>query len=155
MYTKPAPEIPFQSPVGVAEPYRDEHSPVQETSEAITAPRPKYSHGERATYFPPYRDASPILEHDDVPLALFYPHPAEAPPPYSVVVRESYRDTLTSHIPSEPLLQDGDQEQGETMVYPDDIRFSVEGAVAKFIVALVLLTITGVLVFIAINKRTV
>jgi hypothetical protein len=108
------------------------------------------------TYFPPYTDAVPGAEdNDDVPLAHLYPYPTEAPPAYNVAVRQSYRDTLISHIPSNPNLSpDADEEAGVEMDYYDDNRFKIERVVAAMILSVILMVITAFLIAILVFHKS-
>ena len=75
-------------------------------------------------------------------------HPGDAPPPYAIAVRQSYRDTLIQHIPRgqhEPREADEESEVGMDIERPDDVRHSVEKVVAMFTVAFMLLIIAGLL----------
>lgn len=159
-HTKPLPSLPTEASLP-PEPYRDEPSPSttpeNPQNRVIASPQPQRYHASHqvVTYFPPYTDVEPGSEdNDDVPLAHLYPYPTEAPPSYSFAVRQSYRDTLISHIPSNTnALAESDEEAGEDREYHDDVRFKIERIVAAIIVSLVLLVITGVLVGFIISMK--
>ncbi|EMD94867.1 hypothetical protein COCC4DRAFT_64224 [Bipolaris maydis ATCC 48331] len=108
----------------------------------------------------PYNDVSRPGSPDDVPLghlvaAQTYVEDGdasctgEAPPSYAVAVRQSYRDTLIQHIPpgqeGEYGEVDAESEVGVDLERPDDVRYSVERIAAMFVVAFVLLVVSGVL----------
>ncbi|EUC39118.1 hypothetical protein COCCADRAFT_21548 [Bipolaris zeicola 26-R-13] len=109
----------------------------------------------------PSRPASP----DDVPLAYLVTAQTyledsdasctgEAPPSYAVAVRQSYRDTLIQYIP--PGQEgygdvDDESEIGVDMERPDDVRYSVERIAAMFVVAFILLVVSGVLGWMVLN----
>jgi hypothetical protein len=156
--TKPLPDAPNAATVPPFEPYRDEPSPAAQAP-ILVAPQPQhlYSHRDVQVFFPPYTDAPSTSEDsDEVPLAHLYPYPTEAPPSYSVAVRQSYRDTLVSHIPGHAHVSpELDEEEAVDTEYHDDVRFKVERVVASLIVAIVLLGFTGVFVglFISIQKK--
>jgi hypothetical protein len=96
----------------------------------------------------------PERDDDDVPLAHLYPYPTEAPPSYSVAVRQSYRDTLIAHIPTNSNVSaETDEEAGVDREYHDDVRFKVEKLVAAIIVSLILLVLTGLMVGLALAFR--
>lgn len=141
--------IPAEPPSSIDEPYRDDPSaaaqlalvpslcpqPYRAAPDAMPAP----------VFFPPYSDSE---NDDDVPLAHLYPYPTEAPPAYNVVVGQSYRDTLISHIPSGSYdSRTSDEEAVVGQREADDLRFSIERIVAMIVVALVLLLITGIFVW--------
>ncbi|KAF1914593.1 hypothetical protein BDU57DRAFT_549732 [Ampelomyces quisqualis] len=110
----------------------------------------------------PYTDTlTPLTPNDDenIPLAhlLLNPYPHEAPPSYSVAVRQtlSHRDTLVQYIPStslRPVLIEIDDESGEVLSRTDDVRHSVEKVVAMFVVAGLLLILSGVLAWLAVGS---
>jgi hypothetical protein len=109
----------------------------------------------------PYSDLSPPAspDVDDVPLAHLITTQTylqatdascagEAPPSYAIAVRQCYRETLIQHIPhSREGFRDMDEESemGVEMARPDDVRYSVERIVAMFVVAIILLVVSGVL----------
>ncbi|KAF2194510.1 hypothetical protein K469DRAFT_129010 [Zopfia rhizophila CBS 207.26] len=140
--TKPLPSIPTDNSAPQEESYRDEPSPLGESP--MAAPRPQRhrtsSDQNRPVHYPPYTD------DDDVPLAHLYPCPTEAPPAYNVAVRQSYRETLISHIPS-GFGVTIDEEAGVEQPRADDVRFSVERVVAKIIVAALLVLVTVILIW--------
>ncbi|KAI8932619.1 hypothetical protein NX059_010117 [Plenodomus lindquistii] len=149
------------------EPYRDDpSSPMVVTPQThrISLPSP----------YQQYTDASapPTPNDDDVPLAHllhttppqdlsaqeFYP--LDAPPSYSVAVRQSYQQTLVHHIPrgqddveSRVGLVLGfaveDDMDGER---PDDVRHDVEKVVAMFTVAILLLMVSAMLGWLALGS---
>ncbi|KAF2119832.1 hypothetical protein BDV96DRAFT_486363 [Lophiotrema nucula] len=136
---KPLPSLPNEAR-GPPPQYRDDASTESSVPEVI-APRPQRyrapsAHVERQVYFPPYSDAIPEVNDDDVPLAHLYPYPTEAPPSYATVIVQSYRDTLVSHIPSHSTVYVSDEELGVERAAPDDVRFPIERVVAKLVVGL-------------------
>jgi hypothetical protein len=126
--------------------------------------------------YQPYTDTSPPHTPiaDDVPLAhLLSTHtyaqstefsiqsddalyPADAPPSYAIAVRQSYRDTLIQYIPSSQhdsrVEEDEESQLGIDATRPDDVRYSVERIVAMFVVALLLLVVSGVLAWLALGN---
>ncbi|KAF2795365.1 hypothetical protein K505DRAFT_336111 [Melanomma pulvis-pyrius CBS 109.77] len=145
---KPLPSLPTDAPPSFEETYRDEPSPFH-----IAAPHPQRYRptsevlSRQAQHVTPYTDI-PEGDDDDVPLAHLYPYPTEAPPAYHIVVRQSYRDTLISHIPPNFTgLPEADEEAGVERPQADDVRFSVERVVAGLIVSMVLVLITTLLVW--------
>jgi hypothetical protein len=130
--------------------------------------------GENSRY-QSYTDSPPQTpDADDVPLAhlLLSTHsqshsleasfpvhdpsyPSEAPPPYAIAVRQSYRDTLVQYVPrSHHASRDTDEESqlDLEMLRPDDVRHSVEKVVAMFVVAALLLIVSGVLGWLALGS---
>ena len=127
-----------------------------------------YEQSRREQIFQPYTDLSPPSspDADDVPLAqLISAHmyseseddsyPGEAPPPYAIAVRQSFRDTLIQHIPRsqhDAREIDEESEVGIEIARPDDVRYSVEKVVAMFIVAIILFMISGILGWVALGS---
>ncbi|ORY13368.1 hypothetical protein BCR34DRAFT_267320 [Clohesyomyces aquaticus] len=147
---KPLPSIPHEAPTAREQPYRDEPLAFADAPNTVHVRRPRYRASTDAADLPPqyipYTDAVPYND-DDVPLAHLLPPPTEAPPAYHVVVRQSFRDTLISHIPTNAGAFDAADEEAQfERSRPDDVRFGVERVLAKMIVAIVLLLI--MLVFI-------
>ncbi|EOA85221.1 hypothetical protein ACJQWK_06854 [Exserohilum turcicum] len=123
----------------------------------------------REATFQPYSDAwrpsSP--DGDDVPLGQLiithmYAEPeddsygGEAPPPYAIAVRQSFRETLIQHIPHsqhEAGEVDEESEVGIEIARPDDVRYSVERMVAMVVVAIILFVISGILAWLALGRR--
>jgi hypothetical protein len=162
---KPLPALPPQAPV--FEPYRDDPSPQ---AHANTHAQQHYTHQQQYAhnYQQPYTDTPltpgpghPSHETDDnIPLAhLLLPvYPTEAPPSYSVAVRQihSTRDTLIQYIPSHasrmrPVVVEIDEESGEVVGRTDDVRHSVEKVVAMFIVAGLLLVLGACLAWVGLG----
>lgn len=165
---KPLPALPPYTD----EPYTDA-PPTPTSTEQV--PRGD-SYNVRPHEEQPYTDALLPSDHDtdndDIPLAHFlppHPYPHEAPPSYSVAVRSthSYHDTLIQYIPSHRQHQTSqrwqtsnasqvvveiDSESGEVLSRTDDVRHSVEKVVAMFVVAAVLLVISGVLVWLVLGS---
>jgi len=83
-------------------------------------------------------------DDEDVPLAHLLLYPRDAPPAYSTVVRQSYRETLLQHIPRHPVVVDLDEEAGLERIRADDVRFEVERIVAMAVV-IALLVLAGLL----------
>ncbi|KAH9869945.1 hypothetical protein J1614_006866 [Plenodomus biglobosus] len=157
------------------EPYRDDPQ-IPTTIAPRTHPIPSQTpptHAQRPHHIDlpaqphPYTDAStlPTPNDDGVPLAHLLVHPAphhltaqdfyplEAPPPYSAAVRE----TLIHHVPPHRVhipRDDGDEEAGWglDMERPDDVRHDVEKVVAMFVVASLLLMVSGVLGWLALGS---
>lgn len=127
---------------------------------------PQYTQHHIEVSYQPYSDTPPTPNDDDVPLAhlilqpqiysqhysLEPPYPLEAPPSYSVAVRQSFRDTLIQYIPQGPSAVDTDEEAGVEIVRADDVRHSVEKVVAMFVVASLLLIISAVLGWLALGS---
>lgn len=169
---KPLPTLPLNTPTEPLEPYRDEPSPTYEPSPTSPAPAPvldnasqtpqlhqassstsstRFQSAEIQLFLTPYTDAPRSANDDDVPLAQLYPYPTEAPPPYQVAVRESFRETLVQHLPSRSISLGPDEEAGIERGSADDVRFTVEKAVAAIIVSMLLLVIASLLALIAIS----
>lgn len=145
--TKPLPSLPTQIRTVNVEQYRDEAPSAAHTFVSHTRPH-RYRSAQVNVYFERYSD-NPRQEgdDDDVPLAHLYPYPTEAPPAYHVAVRQSYINTLISHIPpntNTPI--EVDEEAGLELERPDDIRHQVEKVVAGLIVSGILLIIMAVLI---------
>ncbi|KAF2202857.1 hypothetical protein GQ43DRAFT_479566 [Delitschia confertaspora ATCC 74209] len=115
-------------------------------------------------YFPPYTDEEQSSQDDDdVPLAqlnlhlyrTLSPFPTEAPPAYNLVVRESFRDTLVSHLPWNAQVPAGaggilDEEIGVEQQWEEEIEPTsrkVEKWVALGIVVVMALVVFGVAVW--------
>ena len=169
---KPLPAILHTPPpYAEDEPYRDDPpTPSQATSSTRQTTPPAY-HGQSQPNlsYQPYTDSPPHTPiADDVPLAhlisthtytqqstesSYHPgdafYPADAPPPYAIAVRQSYRDTLIQYIPSSQhdprVAEDEESQLGIDMARPDDVRYSIEKIVAMFVVAVMLLVVSGVL----------
>ena len=95
----------------------------------------------------PIRASYPDDEDEDdenVPLAQLRLYSRDAPPAYSTVVRQSYRETLLQHIPRHPVVVDTDEEAGLEMIRADDVSFRVERVVAMAVVV-ALLVLAGLL----------
>jgi len=91
-------------------------------------------------------------EHDDnIPLAhLLHSYPSEAPPSYSVAVRQSHEQ----YVPrTRSVVVEIDPETGEVVSRTDDVRHSMEKVAAMFVVAVVLLVLSGVFVWMAFGGR--
>ncbi|KAK7182523.1 hypothetical protein DPSP01_014115 [Paraphaeosphaeria sporulosa] len=164
---KPLPSLPLDTPTELLndlEPYRDEPSAVSPTPVPVdTAPSPQRYHSpaERANarlrqaeiqvFYTPYTDAPRAPNDEDVPLAQLYPYPTEAPPPYQIAVRDAFRETLAHHMPrySESTIRD--EEAAMERAQSDDVRFTVEKAVATIIVVMLLLVIASILALIAVS----
>ncbi|KAL1801035.1 hypothetical protein ACET3X_001377 [Alternaria dauci] len=177
---KPLPAIPHMPPPYAYErPYRDDPPTPTEgtpsTHRQLTSPTHDLQ-SQHGLVYRPYTDSSPPHTPiaDDVPLAhLFATHtyaqpteflyqpddafyPADAPPPYAIAVRQSYRDTLIQYIPSSQhdprVAEDEESQLGIDVIRPDDVRYSVEKIVAMFVVALLLLVVSGVLSWLALGN---
>jgi hypothetical protein len=101
-------------------------------------------------YSLPYSDAALENNANDVPLAHLYPYPNEAPPSYHAAVRESFRATLSQHIPSHSISTEVDEEAAVDHVQADEMRFTVERLVASIIVSMLLLVIAALLALVAV-----
>lgn len=66
-------------------------------------------------------------------------------------MRESFRETLVQHLPSRSISLGPDEEAGIERGSADDVRFTVEKAVAAIIVSMLLLVIASLLALIAIS----
>lgn len=150
---KPLPSVPEQTHDLPEEPYRDEPLNEEATQTASEQPRRYRRARLEQTHFPPYTDNEDgTVDNDDVPLGYLYPYPTEAPPSYTVAVRQSFRDTLILHVPSNRTTQaSGDEEEGGEREYPDDVRFRVERVVGLFLAAFFLLGLSAVLFLYAIG----
>ncbi|KAH8728039.1 hypothetical protein GQ44DRAFT_702549 [Phaeosphaeriaceae sp. PMI808] len=175
---KPLPALPHEAPLPVlqsdilpTEPYRDDPP---------TPPSSTRQQQQLHTHIPqqpfqPYTDSPPLTPDDDnIPLAHFIlnPYPQEAPPSYSVAVRQShtYHDTLIQYVPEEhtfaqylahhdravrPVLIEIDEESGEVISRTDDVRHSIEKVVAMFVVAGLLLLLSAVLAWLALGTGVI
>lgn len=172
---KPLPSTPHipRSHANEQQPYHDDPpTPLDESPASRHHDPPRYHRQARhALRFQPYADSPPPTpDADDVPLArlLFTTHsrthsieaayPSEAPPPYAIAVRESYRDTLIQYIPrGRRDSRDVDEESAVDwdMARPDDVRYSVEKVVAMLVVAMVLLVVAAVLAWLALGSGVV
>ncbi|KAG9187269.1 hypothetical protein G6011_05140 [Alternaria panax] len=177
---KPLPAIPHMPPpYADDEPYRDDPPTPSEgtpsTRLQTTAPT-HHPQSQHSLLYRPYTDSTPPHTPiaDDVPLAhlisthtyaqstefssqpndAFYP--ADAPPPYAIAVRQSYRDTLVQYIPSSGhdsrVAEDEESQLGMDVARPDDVRYSIEKIVAMFVVALLLLVVSGILGWLALGN---
>lgn len=152
---KPLPPLPVSSaPYTDEEPYRDEHTYRDELS--TTA---HHTRQQAPSYHHPYTDTPPHTPSDEnIPLAHFLRHsyPADSPPSYSVAVRQThaYRDTLIQYIPNRQrnVVIEIDEESGEVVSRTDDVRHGVEKVVAMFVVAGVLLGLSGALAWLALGR---
>lgn len=167
--TKPLPSPPLDTPpepLNELEPYRDEpspDSPAPAPAPIAASPSPqryrtpteranaRLRQAEIQVFYTPYTDAPRAPNDEDVPLAQLYLYPTEAPPPYQIAVRDSFRETLAHHIPSYAESTIQDEEAAVDRVQSDDVRFTVEKAVASIIVAMLLLVIASILALIAVS----
>lgn len=158
------------------EPYRDD--PSATTASSPPQQQLHHHHQQQRPYTnisPPLTPlATPLPDDDNIPLAHLLltpnPYPLEAPPSYAVAIRQtrSRRDTLIQYIPSSAheagqqgtllhgnslrsVIVDIDEETGEVLGRTDDVRHSVEKVVAMFVVAIVLLVVSGVLMWLALG----
>ncbi|KAF2827869.1 hypothetical protein CC86DRAFT_465698 [Ophiobolus disseminans] len=152
---KPLPPLPVSTTF--TEPYRDDPSePTNHTYRDDPSSPPH-----NIPHF--YTDSTPLSTPTDenIPLAHFlHTYPAEAPPSYSVAIRQT-RDTLIQYIPNNtytPQYVHGrnvffeiDEESGEVVGRTDDVRHGVEKVVAMFVVAIVLLVLSGILAWMALG----
>ncbi|RAR14541.1 actin-like ATPase domain-containing protein [Stemphylium lycopersici] len=142
---KPLPATPHTPPPYTDDaPYRDE--PVtpsrRATPSACPSGLPEYhQQARREPRYQPYMDSPPATpDADDVPLAHLLSthiytqstdasylsrenHAGDAPPPYAIAVRQSYRDTLIQHIPRgqhEPRDADEESQVGMDIERADD-----------------------------------
>ncbi|KAF1976294.1 hypothetical protein BU23DRAFT_44778 [Bimuria novae-zelandiae CBS 107.79] len=161
---KPPPLLPVDASHEPLTPYRDQPSPTSPTPPlAVASPTPQRYRASTLTpnarlhlaeiqvFLPPYTDAPQPANDDDVPLAQLYPYPTEAPPPYQIAVRESYRETLLQHIPSRSVSTVDDEESGVATAGADDERFDVEKVMAAIIVSMLLVVVASILALIAIS----
>ncbi|KAF2715637.1 hypothetical protein K504DRAFT_358727, partial [Pleomassaria siparia CBS 279.74] len=97
----------------------------------------------------PYTDTPSAHSEDDVALAHLYPYPTEAPPAYHVVVRQSYRDTVVAHIPTNftGWPENTDEEAARDIEEADEARFTVERVIAGLIVSMILVLIAALMVW--------
>lgn len=102
--------------------------------------QPLIFHISTPTNYPPPTPNRPSYpddeEDEDVPLTRLLLHPCDAPPAYSTVVRQSYRETLLQHIPRHPVVVDVDVDEEAALerMRADDVRFTVERVVAMAVV---------------------
>ncbi|KAF2442878.1 hypothetical protein P171DRAFT_433258 [Karstenula rhodostoma CBS 690.94] len=162
-HAKPLPSLPLDTPpepFDGLEPYRDEPSPGSPAPAPIVAspspqryrtPNARLRQAEIQVFYTPYTDAPRAPNDEDVPLAQLYPYPTEAPPPYQIAVRDSFRETLSHNTPSYSTSTIQDEEAAVEQVQSDDVRFTVEKAVAAIIVAMLLLVIASILALIAVS----
>ncbi|KAF1927102.1 uncharacterized protein M421DRAFT_421968 [Didymella exigua CBS 183.55] len=99
-----------------------------------------------------YSDDGDGEEDRNVPLAQFLLYPCDAPPAYSTVVRQSYRETFLQHIPRHPVIVDLDEEAALEMMRADDVSFTIERVVAMAAV-IALLLLTGIWVGLVFIRR--
>ncbi|XPS75665.1 hypothetical protein M3J09_007739 [Ascochyta lentis] len=132
-------------------PYHDSsptipHTPHRPSNQQLVA----FHASARTEYFvptilsnrPSYSDDE---DDENVPLAhLLFSQPRDAPPAYSTVVRQSYRETLLQHVPRHPVVVDIDEEAGLEQIRADDVSFRVEQLVAMAVV-IALLVLAGLL----------
>ncbi|KAI4701949.1 hypothetical protein J4E89_010468 [Alternaria sp. Ai002NY15] len=160
------------------EPYRDDPpTPTGASPSTRQTTSPTYQRqSRRSPPYQPYTDSPPHTpDADDVPLAHLVSHaytqsteishqpndafyPADAPPPYAIAVRQSYRDTLVQYVPRGQhggREEDEESQIGVDVVRPDDVRYSVENIVAMFVVAIMLLVVSGVLAWLAFGSGLV
>jgi hypothetical protein len=152
---KPLPSLPDQDPLLAEEPYRDGSLTDDEATNATTEQPRRYRRPRvEQTHFPPYTDSVNGAEgNEDVPLGYLYPYPTEAPPSYTVAVRQSFRDTLILHVPATMVTPaNGDEEEGEDREFPDDVRFKVERVMGMFLAAFLLFILSGLLLLYVIGK---
>ncbi|KAH6872294.1 hypothetical protein BKA58DRAFT_142789 [Alternaria rosae] len=165
-------------PYADEEPYHDDPpTPTEATPSTRQTTSPTHQRqSRRSPAYQPYTDSPPHTpDADDVPLALLVSHtytqsteishqsddafyPADAPPPYAIAVRQSYRDTLVQYIPrGQHASREEDEESqlGADVARPDDVRHSVENIVAMFVVAILLLVLSGVLAWLAFGSGLV
>ncbi|KAH7080943.1 hypothetical protein FB567DRAFT_116576 [Paraphoma chrysanthemicola] len=151
-------------------PYRDDESEIYSDA---PAPHQQPS-SQQHQHTQPYTD-TPDIDTDNIPLAhllhLNAIYPTESPPSYSVAIRETqtHRDTLIQYIPPpnpsstppshyqsqahyRPVLIEFDPESGEVVARTDDVRHSVEKVVAMFVVAIVLLVLSGVMAWMVVGS---
>ncbi|UPX16552.1 uncharacterized protein EKO05_0006946 [Ascochyta rabiei] len=92
-------------------------------------------------------------DNESVPLThLLFSHPHDAPPAYSTVVRQSYRETPFQHTPRHPVIVDIDEEAGLEQLRADDVSFGVEQLVATAVV-IALLLLAGLLLALLLLRR--
>ncbi|KAH7406803.1 hypothetical protein DE146DRAFT_648462 [Phaeosphaeria sp. MPI-PUGE-AT-0046c] len=173
---KPLPALPHQTSPPTYEPYRDDPSDTSyrddPSNSSSPTPQPQQPRQQR-----PYTDISPPLtpiptplaDDENIPLAHLLltpnPYPHEAPPSYAVAIRQTHsrRDTLIQYIPSDDhagfrntvlrnVVVDVDEETGEVVGRTDDVRHAVEKVVAMFVVAIILLVLSGVLMWLALGS---
>lgn len=160
------------------EPYRDEPSTTDRSEQPPYHDEPLHAYRDDALPHPPayqhqqqpYTDSTPptpAATDDNIPLAFLLPsYPPTSPPPYSVAIRETPFIQHPSHAPSQIPYHDSpifpsrrrdvlieiDPESGEVVSRTDDVRHGVEKVVAMFVVAIVLLFLSGFLGFIALGS---
>ncbi|KAH7066691.1 hypothetical protein BKA63DRAFT_425295, partial [Paraphoma chrysanthemicola] len=157
---KPLPALPPNAPAySDTEPYQDDPHHIYSDAPAPhqSAPPTHHQHAssQQHQHTQPYTDATDI-DTDNIPLAhllhLNAIYPTESPPSYSVAIRETqtHRDTLIQYIP--PPNPKFDPESGEVVARTDDVRHSVEKVVAMFVVAIVLLVLSGVMAWMVVGS---
>ena len=108
---------------------------------------PTFNNPTSLDHLPPTTPGRPSFssepDDEDVPLAQLLLQTREAPPAYSAVVQQPYRETLLQHIPRHPVVVDFDEEAAFEWMRADDVRFTVERVVAMAVVIAVLV-IAGV-----------
>jgi hypothetical protein len=99
-----------------------------------------------------YSDDTDDEEDENVPLTQLILYSRDAPPAYSTVVRQSYRDTLLQHIPRHTEVVDLDEEAALETIHADDVRFTIE-RVAAMATVMALLFLTGIWVGLVFIRR--
>lgn len=147
--TRSIPSVAPTHPVDYTEPYRDDPSSNPHIQNPSSQSRPpRYRSTQVNIYVEQYTDNPRDIDNDDdVPLAHLFPYPTEAPPAYHIAVRQSFRDTLISHIPDNSrTISDVDEELGIEPERADDIRYKVEKVVSALVVSGILLILLAVMV---------
>jgi hypothetical protein len=101
---------------------------------------------------PSYSDDDDNDDDENVPLAHLPLYSRDAPPAYSSIVRQSYRETLIQHIPQNPVIVEIDEEAGLERIHADDVSFKVESIVATAVV-MALLVLAGLLLGLTLIRR--
>ena len=99
-----------------------------------------------------YSDDTDNEDDENVPLAQLVLCSRDAPPAYSSVVRQSYRDTLLQHIPRHAEIVDLDEEAALERIHADDVRFTIE-RVAAMATVMALLFLIGMWVGLVFIRR--
>ncbi|KAF3036988.1 hypothetical protein E8E11_003130 [Didymella keratinophila] len=99
-----------------------------------------------------YSDDTDNEDDENVPLAQLVLYSRDAPPAYSSVVRQSYRDTLLQHIPRHAEFVDLDEEAALERIHADNVRFTIE-RVAAMATVMALLFLTGIWVGLVFIRR--
>lgn len=153
----------IEPPAYTNAPYLDSPpSAYHDSSPTSTTPTSRTQYQQPLTFqiYSPTTDLTPLSrpsysddeDDENVPLAQLLLYPRDAPPAYSTVVRQSYRETLLQHTPRHPVIVDLDEEAALERMHADEVRFTIERVVAMAAV-MALLLLTGIFVGLLFVRR--